>query len=137
VGGDDRLPQGGGEHHCGAHAHSAYGERDTCDVRIRGGGQSEDGKPFDRGRTGQRGPGADSPAEEGSDARAEQTAGGLRREQQAEAEGGEAETVVREEREDGLHGDEGDVPDCRPQREPEQQPVPEDVRGAVSRLPQQ
>lgn len=70
----------------------------------------------------------------GGDACTEQAAGGLRREEQAEAVGVDAEAVVREEGEDSLHSKEGDVPDRRAEGEPEQQPVPEDVRGPGSRL---
>ncbi len=137
MGGDDRLSEGGAEHHRGAHARSADGEREAGDVRVRGGGKAQDGESLDCGRAGKRGAGAESSAEEGGDARAEQTSGGLRREEQAEAEGVDAETIVREEGEYGLHGEEGDVPDRRTQREPEQQPIPEYVRGAGPRLPQQ
>lgn len=76
-------------------------------------------------------------AEERGDARAEQATGGLRREEQAEAEVADAETVVREEGQYGLHGEEGDVPDRRTEREPEQQLIPHDVRGPGPRLPEQ
>lgn len=43
--------------------------------------------------------------------------------------GADAETFVGEQGQDGLHGEEGAVPDRRTEREPEQQPVLEDVGG--------
>lgn len=64
----------------------ADGERQPGQVRVRGSGKAQDGEPFDCGRAGQRGAGAESSAEVGGDARTEQPAGGLCREQQPETE---------------------------------------------------
>src|SRR5215207_9992432 len=59
---------------------------------------------------------AEPSAEGGGDRRPEQSSGGLRGEEQAEAVGLDAEAFVREEGEDGPDGGEGDVPDRRAER---------------------
>ncbi|MBB6421622.1 hypothetical protein HDC93_007255 [Streptomyces sp. AK010] len=93
VGGDVCLPEGRREHHRGAHAGSADGERQPGHVRVRGSGQAEDGEPFDGGCAGQCGAGAQSSATGRGDARTEQAAGGLRCEEQAEAVGVDARSI--------------------------------------------